>query len=79
MDQKELNKIKNQTESYITLSNLDMLTVSQELSMGELYGNINLVNEELNNYLTVNSKSILAMANLVINKNNSGTLYYEKH
>ncbi len=75
----ELEKVKNQSEAYIVFSNMDMLNVSQELSMGCLNGNSNIINNELEKLISVSNNDIKNIANEITDFNRSGTLYYEKN
>ncbi|MCP3659646.1 MAG: insulinase family protein [Bacteroidetes bacterium] len=75
----ELEKVKNQSEAFINFSEMDMLNASQELAMGELNGNINFINEEIDKIRKVNIKDIKLAVNKFLNFNVCGTLYYEKN
>jgi len=74
---KELEKVKNQTETHRVLSEVDLLHRTQELAMATVLGDTNLVNQEATSIQEVTSEEILHTAQHVLDTHNCSTLYYQ--
>jgi len=74
----ELVKVKNKIESLITFENTSALNKAMGLCMAEHLGNIEMVNEMINFYLSVNVDDIKRVANDIFKKSNCSVLYYLK-
>lgn len=74
----ELQKVKNKTESVTIFEDMSIMSRATNLSFYELMGNANLMNEELAKYQSVTTDEILATAQKTFNSDNSNTLYYHK-
>ncbi len=72
----ELQKIKNKTETNIEFNNMTALSKAMKLAYAWVLGNIDLVNEEANLYLSVTENEIIQTAQQLFNPNNCSTLYY---
>lgn len=79
IEDSELEKVKNQSEAYIIFSEIDMLNIAQELALGALNGDTNIVNKEINKLLSITKKDIKNVANKITDLNKSGTLCYKKN
>lgn len=74
--EKELQKVKNKTESLITFEDMSLMNRAGSLSFYTLLGNTNLINEELTRYQQVSAAEIQQEANKIFYPDNSNTLYY---
>lgn len=72
----ELNKVKSKIESYIEFGKLQSGQIALSLSMGELIGNLELINTELGQYQAVSKDEVKAAAKEVFQANNCNTLFY---
>ena len=79
VDDNELEKVKNQLESSHVFGELDLLNRTLNIAYGELLGNANLVNEELDIYRNINNEDVRNCANEIFRNENSNTLYYLKN
>jgi predicted Zn-dependent peptidase len=75
-DEKELQKVKNKTESSLAFEDMSVMNRANSLAFYELLGNANLMNEELQKYQSVTAEDIRTTAKQVFDVNNSNTLYY---
>lgn len=73
---KELEKIKNRTESVLAFEDISLMNRANNLAYYELLGNIRLMNEELSHYQQVSNQDIMTTAQSVLSKENCTTLYY---
>lgn len=73
----ELIKTKNQAESTLQFGEVEVLNRAMNLAYAAVLGNPELVNEEAAKIQSVNSNDIKRVANEVLNKNNSSTLFYK--
>jgi len=78
ISEKELLKAKNNYETKLILSFTDLLTRTEELAMAALAGNTNLINQNLDKILNVNTEQILASGISTFDENNCSTIYYKK-
>ncbi len=72
----EIQKIKNKTETNIRFNDIGVLNKAMKLAYCELLGDINLVNTESNQYLSVSSDNIQSVSNNILNESNCSTVYY---
>ncbi len=76
IDDKELTKIKNKTESAIVFEDMSVMNRAANLAMYELLGDANLMNTELAKYQSISANQILSESQILFDKKNSNTLYY---
>jgi predicted Zn-dependent peptidase len=76
VDEKELQKVKNKTESALAFEDMSVMSRASSLANYELLGNANLMNEELDKYQAVTADAIRDHARRIFDVNNSNTLYY---
>ncbi|PSR54399.1 peptidase M16 [Adhaeribacter arboris] len=76
IDEQELTKVKNQAESSIVFSEIELLNRAMNLAYSKLLGNANFVNEEGAHIQAITPDDILAAANEVLVPTNCSTLYY---
>lgn len=76
LDEKELEKVKNQAESTLVFSEVELLNRAMNLAFAANAGNPDLVNQEADKIQAVTVKHIQAMAQKVLSKNNCSTMYY---
>ena len=73
---RELDKVKNQIESSHVFGELELLNRALNIAFGDLLGNANLINEELETYRNINSTDIQNCAQEILTDENCSTLYY---
>ena len=73
---KELEKVKNKTESMIAFEDMSVMSRAASLAMYELLGDADLINKELQRYQAVTAAQIQAESNIIFDENNGNTLYY---
>ncbi|MDO9373844.1 MAG: pitrilysin family protein [Ferruginibacter sp.] len=76
ISEKELEKVKNKTESMMAFEDMSVMNRATSLAMYELLGDANLINTELESYNSVTRDEILQESRVIFNENNSNTLYY---
>jgi predicted Zn-dependent peptidase len=76
VDEKELIKVKNKTESAILFEDMSVMNRATSLAMYELLGDANMMNTELGKYQEVTADEMLLTAQQLFDQNNSNTLYY---
>ncbi|MEO8116647.1 MAG: pitrilysin family protein, partial [Bacteroidota bacterium] len=76
LEEPELQKVKNKTESITIFEDMSIMSRATNLSFYELMGNANLMNEELTKYQAVTIDEIRATAQKTFTPENSNTLYY---
>ena len=74
----ELEKVKNQAESTLVFSEVELLNRAMNLAFGALVGNPDYINQESRKIQSVTSEEIKNLANQVLRDENSATLYYHK-
>lgn len=77
VDEEELNKVKNQAETTIVFSEIELLNRAMNLAYNKLLGDANLVNEEGKKVQAVTPADIQRCAQQVLNPNNCSTLLYK--
>ncbi len=73
----ELEKVKNKTESAMAFEDMSLMNRAASLANYEMLGNANLINLELQKYQDVTCKDLLLQSNIIFDKNNCNTLYYQ--
>jgi zinc protease len=76
IDEKELTKIKNKTESAIVFEDMSVMNRAANLAMYELLGDANLMNTELEKYQSVTAGEIQTESRIIFDEKNSNTMYY---
>ncbi|MEO6232953.1 MAG: pitrilysin family protein [Ferruginibacter sp.] len=74
--EKELQKVKNKTESMMAFEDMSVMSRATSLAMYELLGDADLINKELNSYQAVTSEEIMLESRVIFDDKNSNTLYY---
>ncbi|HSF45621.1 MAG TPA: pitrilysin family protein, partial [Chitinophagaceae bacterium] len=76
IDEKELQKVKNKTESLMAFEDMTIMNRANSLAFYELLGDANLMNTELEKYQAVTTDDIIKEAGRIFDVKNSTTLYY---
>lgn len=76
VEEKELQKVKNKTESLIAFEDMSLMNRANSLAFYSLLGNTNMINQELDKYQSVTAADIQQEANIIFNPANSNTMYY---
>ena len=74
--EKELQKVKNKTESMLAFEDMSVMSRATNLAMYELLGDAGLINTELGLYQAVTTEQLMAESKAIFNENNCNTLYY---
>ena len=77
VDEEELNKVKNQAETSIVFSEVELLNRAMSLAFYKLLGDAALVNQESEKVQAVTPEDVLANAKDVLRPTNCSTLFYE--
>lgn len=76
MDDRELQKVKNKTESIMAFEDMSVMNRAGSLAFYELLGDGNWMNEEFGKYQQVQSTDLQQIAKSVLSSTNSNTLWY---
>lgn len=76
ISQRELDKVKNKTESMIAFEDMSIINRAASLAIYELLGDANLINTELDRYRAVTAEEIQNESKIIFDEKNSNTLYY---
>jgi predicted Zn-dependent peptidase len=76
ISQRELDKVKNKTESMIAFEDMSIMSRAASLAMYELLGDADLINKELEMYQAVTAGQLLAECKIIFEEKNCNTLYY---
>ena len=76
IENNELQKVKNKTESVIAFEDMSIMSRASSLANYELLGDANLMNTELERYQSVTAEDIMEYSRIIFKANNSNTLYY---
>jgi predicted Zn-dependent peptidase len=76
ISQRELDKVKNKTESMIAFEDMSITNRAASLAMYELMGDADLINKELDRYRAVTADEIKNESSIIFDEKNSNTLYY---
>ncbi|MFZ9662035.1 MAG: M16 family metallopeptidase, partial [Chitinophagaceae bacterium] len=76
IEEKELQKVKNKTESMMAFEDMALMNRANSLAFYELIGDASMMNTELQRYQSVTAEDMLKESNKIFNESNSNTLYY---
>ncbi len=76
VDEKELQKVINKTESTILFEDMSVMSRANSLAYYELLGDAQLMNDELQKYQSITAQELLDESKTIFDENNSNTLYY---
>ncbi|MFP5042197.1 M16 family metallopeptidase [Parasediminibacterium sp. JCM 36343] len=76
VDDNELQKVKNKTESVIAFEDMSIMSRASSLANYELLGDANLMNTELKRYQDITTADIMEYSRIIFDHKNSNTLYY---
>jgi len=76
VDEKELQKVINKTESTILFEDMSVMSRANSLAYYELLGDAQLMNDELQRYESVTVQELMEESRKVFDESNSNTLYY---
>jgi zinc protease len=76
ISEKELEKVKNKTESMLAFEDMGLMNRASNLAMYELLGDADLINKELAQYQAVTAEQIVAESKTIFAETNCNTLYY---
>jgi len=76
MDDRELQKVKNKTESIMAFEDMSVMNRAGSLAFYELLGDGNWMNEEFEKYQRMQSTDLQQIAQSVLSSTNSNTLWY---
>jgi zinc protease len=76
VSEKELQKVKNKTESMMAFEDMSLMNRANSLAYYELLGDASLMNTELEKYNAVTSEDILQKSRQLFDEKNSNTVYY---
>jgi predicted Zn-dependent peptidase len=74
--EKELEKVKNKTESMIAFEDMSVMNRANSLAFYELLGDADLMNTELGKYQNVSIQDIRKLSGEIFREENSNTLHY---
>ncbi|OKL40616.1 M16 family metallopeptidase [Pontibacter flavimaris] len=77
VDEEELNKVKNQAETSIVFSEIELLNRAMNLAYCKLLGDANLINQEGEKVQAVTPDDLQRCAQEVLRKTNCSTLLYK--
>lgn len=76
VSEKELEKVKNKTESTITFEDMSVMSRASSLAFYELLGDASLMNTELEKYQAITADQLMEESQCIFANDNSNTLYY---
>lgn len=76
LDERELQKVKNKTESVMAFEDMSVMNRAGSLAFYELLGDGELMNSEFQKYQQVKAEELHRIANEVLKPENSNTLWY---
>ena len=76
VDEDELQKVKNKTESIIAFEDMSIMNRANSLAFYELLGDADLMHTELSRYNKITVADILEESNTIFKETNSSTLWY---
>jgi predicted Zn-dependent peptidase len=76
IDEKELQKVKNKTESLMAFEDMSLMNRANSLAFYEFLGDATLMNTELGKYQAVTTDHIIEESRRIFDDKNSNTLYY---
>ena len=75
-DEREITKLKNKFEANHNMQNINFLNRAQNMAHCEAYGDVNLLNNEVERYCKTDAKKLNEVAKNFIRKSNSNVLRY---
>ena len=78
LEENELLKVQNKVEANLIFGDMSVLNKAMNLSMFELLGDAEMINQETQKYKAVNEKEFIENAKKVLRKTNCSTLHYHK-
>jgi zinc protease len=79
IEEKELMKVKNKTESAILFEDMSLMNRASSLAMYELMGDAAFMNTELDKYLQVTAGEIRNLSHSIFDEKNSSSLFYHSN
>ncbi|HZI52376.1 MAG TPA: pitrilysin family protein [Chitinophagaceae bacterium] len=76
VEESELQKVKNKTESMIAFEDMSVMNRANSLAYYEVLGDAAMMNEELEKYAAVTREDILKESRNIFKKDNSNTIWY---
>lgn len=76
IDERELEKVKNKTESVMAFEDMGLMNRASSLAFYELLGDGELMNKEIDRYRAVSVSDLQRVAQTVLQPSNSNTLWY---
>jgi predicted Zn-dependent peptidase len=76
VEENELQKVKNKTESMIAFEDMSVMNRANSLAYYEILGNAAMMNEELEKYAAVTTEDVLRESRKIFKKENSNTIWY---
>ncbi|NCU04939.1 MAG: insulinase family protein [Chitinophagaceae bacterium] len=76
VDEKELQKVINKTESTILFEDMSVMSRANSLAFYELLGDAQLMNDELAKYQSITAEEVLEESKKLFDERNSNTLFY---
>ena len=76
ISQRELDKVKNKTESMMAFEDMSVMSRAASLAMYELLGDADLINKELLRYQAVTAEELQMESKIIFDEKNCNTLYY---
>jgi len=76
LEEKELEKVKNQAESTIAFSEVELLNRAMNIAFAANAGNVEWVNEDMKKIRAVTTASLFEASAEVLRKENCSTMYY---
>jgi predicted Zn-dependent peptidase len=76
VEEKDLQKVKNKTETTIRFNEINVLNRAMKLAYCEMLGDIELANSEAEQYLKVNLKTLQALGKDMLRTEKCSTLFY---
>ena len=73
----ELTKVKNKVEASHVFGEVEILNKATNLAISELLGGADMINKEVEKYLSVTAEQINEQANIIFRDENCSTLYYK--
>ncbi len=78
LEKNELLKVQNKVEANLIFGDMSVLNKAMNLSMFELLGDANMLNQETEKYKAVSEKEFIDNAKNVLRKDNCSSLHYHK-
>ena len=72
----EIDKCVNKYESESLFSNLNQLERAYRIAQYEMYGDLDMINKEVDNYFKITNNDVQRLSNELFNENKCTTLYY---